>query len=323
MIYITGATGFIGERLARRLLARGDKVRCLVRAPQRAEHLLALGAELMAGDIADEQTHLDGLRDATIAYHLAAAYDVGIVDNAELVRTNVEGTRAYLSALRKAKTPRAVYTSTTAALGPYKGGDREPRDAYFGPYPSQYHRTKADAHRLAREAQAAGLPLVIVCPAYVYGPGDNGPGGRFLRDLLRGRVPGLLTRPAKFSYVHVDDVVDGLIAAGDRGALGETYLLTGEAASVNEFAARAAALAGKRAPFLRFPAPLASMTGVMLDALSRPTGLRFPISKESVAVALADEWLHTHDRASRDLGYAPRSLDRGLPETIASFQAHT
>jgi nucleoside-diphosphate-sugar epimerase len=320
MIYITGATGFIGERLARRLLERGEAVRCLVRSEARGEQLKLLGAELLTGDVADERVHLRGLRDAKLAYHLAAIYDVGVVDRRALERTNIEGTRVFLRALEQSQTPRAVYVSSTVVFAPAPPGEPEPRDAYGGPYPSHYHRTKADAHRLAREAQARGAPLIIVCPSFVYGPGDQGPGGRFLRDLLKHRVPGLLMRPSRFSYVYVDDVVDGLLAAGERGQIGETYLLTGEPASVNEFAERATALAGTRPPWLRFPTPLARATGVLLDLLARPTGLRFPISRETVATASGDDWLHTHVRATRDLGYAARSLDQGLPLTVASFQ---
>jgi nucleoside-diphosphate-sugar epimerase len=320
VIYITGATGFIGGRLARALLERGEKVRCLVRSPVRAEKLQALGVELVVGDIADEQAHRDGLRDAQLAYHLAAIYDVGIVDRAALERTNIEGTRAFLNALEQAGTPRAIYTSTTVALGPARPDDREPREAYAGPYPAHYHRTKAYAHRLARQAQQRGLPLIIVCPAFVYGPGDEGPGGRFIRDILRRRVPALLTRPGRFSYVHVDDVIAGLLAAGARGRLGETYLLTGDEASMNDFAARVARLGGTRAPVLRFPNVLARLTGTMLDVIARPTGLRFPITREAVATTATDEWLHTHERATRDLGYTHRSLDQGLPETVAAFQ---
>ncbi len=319
MIYITGATGFIGERLTRRLLARGEQVRCLVRDPARAQKLQALGADLIVGDVTHEQTHVDGLREARLAYHLAAIYDVGIVDRRALDRTNVEGTRAFLSAVDASKTRRAVYTSSTVALGP-ADGDTEPRDAYTGPYPSHYHRTKAEAHRLARAAQQRGLPLIIVAPAFVYGPGDTGPGGRFVRDLLRRRVPALLTAPSRFSYVYVDDVVDGLIAAGERGHIGETYILGGEAASINEFAGRVTALAGTRPPFLRFPVALARMSGVLLDAIARPTGLRFPITREAVTTTSGGDWLHKYDRAARDLAFAPRGLDRGLPETLAQWR---
>ncbi len=321
MIYITGATGFIGARLAQRWLERGERVRCLVRSPERAQQLVAAGAELVTGDVADEAAHAAALSGVRLAYHLAAIYDIGVVDAAQLQRTNVDGTRAFLAAVEKAGTERAVYVSTTVALGPSGGGDSEPRDAYSGPYPSQYHRTKAEAHRLARAAQQRGLPLIIVCPSFVYGPGDNGPGGRFLHDLMRGRVPGLLTRPARFSYVHVDDVVAGLLAAGERGRLGEVYLLTGEAASVNEFGARAAALAGKRLPLLRFPPAMAAATGAGLDVIARLTGWRFPISREAVATTTGGDWLHTHERATRDLGYQPRPLERGLPETVAAIQS--
>jgi nucleoside-diphosphate-sugar epimerase len=320
VIYITGATGFIGERLARRLLARGDQLRCLVRSPQRGQSLQALGAALVIGDVADQQAHLAAMRGARVAFHLGAIYDVGIVDATSLDRTNIEGTRAFLSALEQNAVTRGVYVSTTVALGPVNGGEPEPREAYAGPYPSHYHRTKAEAHRMARAAQQRGVPLIIVCPAFVYGPGDKGPGGRFIADVLQKRVPALLTQPASFSYVFVDDVVDGLIAAADRGRPGETYLLTGENATMNEFAQRVADLGGVPAPRLRFPAALAQLTGSLLDLVARPTGLRFPITREGVATTANDKWLHTHERATRDLGYAPRSLDRGLPETIASFK---
>ena len=324
MIYLTGATGFIGGRLARRLLADGEQIRCLVRSPVKAAALRALGAEVMVGELTDEQAHLDGLRGAKLAYHLAAIYDVGVVDAGALQRTNVEGTRAYLSALSKAGTARAVYVSTTVALGPRRGDeDAEPRDAYPGPYPSEYHRTKAAAHQLARAAQASGLPLIIICPSFVYGPGDEGPGGRFIDDLLRRRVPGLLANPGSFSYVHVDDVVAGLVAAATRGQTGETYLLTGDGMSMNEFAERVARLGGVGMPRLRFPTPLAKGTGIVLDLVARPTGLRFPISREAVATTTQDKWLHTHERATRDLDYQPRSLDQGLPDAVAYAQTHT
>ncbi|MGQ0562861.1 MAG: NAD-dependent epimerase/dehydratase family protein [Gemmatimonadota bacterium] len=223
MIYITGATGFIGTRVAKRLLARGERVRCLVRSRERGTTLEQLGAELLEGDAADRAAHERGLRNATAAIHLAAIYELGLVDAAALERTNVAGTRAFLAALEQSRTPRAVYTSTTVALGP-TGADPEPRDAYDPPYHSVYHRTKAEAHKLARDAQSRGLPLVIVCPSFVYGPGDRGPAGRFIDDLLQRRVPALLGAPGWFSYVFVDDVADGIVAALDRGTPGEVYI---------------------------------------------------------------------------------------------------
>jgi nucleoside-diphosphate-sugar epimerase len=321
VIYITGATGFIGERLARRLLARGEPIRCLIRSDHRGQTLRRLGAEVIVGEVSDVHAHRAGLRDARLGVHLAATYDVGVVDPAVMHKTNVEGTRAFLTAIEQTQTPWAVYVSTTVALGPTTdASDREPRDAYDGPYPSHYHRTKAEAHKLARAAQARGVPIIIVCPSFVYGPGDTGPGGRFIKDILRRRVPGLLTTPGWFSYVFVDDVVDGLITASDQGTIGETYLLTGEAASMNDFAERVARLGGVSPPPFRFPPGLAQFTGSVLDVIARMTSLRFPITREGVATTATDKWLHTHERATRDLGYAPRSLDQGLPDTIPAFK---
>lgn len=311
MIYITGATGFIGSRVAARLLARGERIRCLVRSRARAAALEAQGAEIIEGDVTDEAAHARGLKGAKRAIHLAAIYAVGLVDEAAMQRTNVEGTRAFLAATRAAATPRAVYISTTVALGP-SSDDPEPRDAYSAPYHSVYHRTKAEAHRLARAAQQAGEPVIIVCPSFVYGPGDEGPAGHFIDDLVQRRVPALLSAPSSFSYVFVDDVADGIVAALDRGTPGEVYLLTGEATDMNDFAARVTRVAGVKAPALRLPVLVVRAVAPLLDAISRITRVRFPITAEAVKTTAIDRWLHTHTRATRDLGYKPRPLTEGL-----------
>lgn len=321
LVFLTGATGFIGSRLARQLAARGDRLRCLVRAGSDTADLERLGAELVVGELTDSATIQHALAGVDLAYHLAAIYDVGVVDARALERTNIGGTRAFLEAIEAAGTPRAVYVSTTAALAPvaHGEGDETSEVAPDASFPSVYHRTKTEAHRLARAAQRRGAPLVVVCPAFVYGPGDRGPGGRFTADLLAGRVPGLLTRAGWFSYVHVDDVVNGLLRAGAAGRPGAVYILSGEHASVDDFAARICGLAGKRAPRLRFPVPLAWLTGALLDGISRLTGLRFPISRENVQVTGGLRWLHSHATATRELDWHPRSLAEGLPETVADL----
>jgi nucleoside-diphosphate-sugar epimerase len=318
-VFLTGATGFIGSPLAERLVVRGDRLRCLVRNAERAAHLSRLGAELIVGDVTDQTAIEKGMRGCALAYHLGAIYDVGVVDGAQLEHTNVGGTAAFIAALERGAAPRGVYVSTTVALGPTS---REPSDRlveYDGPYPSAYHRTKAQAHRLAREAQSRGVPLIIVCPAFVYGPGDQGPGGRFIKDLLKGSVPALVSDPAWFSYVYVDDVVDGLLMIGDRAKAGSTYVLSGEPESMNGFAERVARLGGVRAPRLRFPSPLAKLTGAALDVVARMTGLRFAITREGVATTANSNWLHSHEPATREFDWRPRSLEEGLPPTVRSL----
>ncbi len=323
LIYVTGAAGFIGSRVTHRLLERGDRVRCLVRSGARGAALAAGGAELVVGDVADRTVHVQGLQHADAAIHLAAIYEIGIVDAAAMQRTNVAGTGAFLDAAAQAGTARIIHISSTAALGPARGALDEPVDAYAGPYHSEYHRTKAAAHGLARAAQDAGAPLIIICPSFVYGPGDEGPAGRFLKDIVRRKLPALLKTPARFSYVFVDDVVTGIISALDRGTPGATYILSGEAADMNDFAERAALLAGVKLPRLRIPVGVARALTAVTDPISRLTGIRFPITGEAVRTTSTDRWLHTHKRATRDLGYWPRGLAHGLPETVAWASAES
>jgi nucleoside-diphosphate-sugar epimerase len=331
-VFLTGATGFIGGRLAESLHARGYRLRCLVRSQSRAARLAELGAELVVGDVADTAVMRDGMQGAALAYHVAAMYRIGRVDSVAMERTNVAGTRAFIEAVRSTGVPRAVYVSSVAALGPVGDGAADATAGYAaaaatagytGPYPSEYHRTKAEAHRIAVRAQLDGLPLVIVCPGYVYGPGDTGPAHDFLMDILRHRLPGLPSSPTVFSYVYVDDVVAGLVAAGERGAAAGVYVLSGEAASTTEFARLVAREAGVRVSQLRFPGVLARLTGRLLDGVSAVTGWRFPISYESArAGASGERWVYSYRRAAEELGYSPRPLAEGLPPTVRAARGH-
>lgn len=315
-VFLTGATGFIGGRLAEALHARGRRLRCLVRDPGRAAALERLGAELVVGDITDEAALARGLEGADVAFHLAAIYDIGVVDGAALERVNVGGTEAFLRAVQHAGTGLAVYVSSTVALGPTGRVEGDETSRWHGPFPTAYHRTKTRAHELALAAQAVGLPLIIVCPAYVYGPGDRGPVGRFLAELLSGRLPGLVDDPAWFSYVHVEDVAAGLVAAAERGRPGATYVLSGEGATFNDFAELAALHAGVPAPRVRLPRALALAAGSAADVLSRITGRRFSLSREGVRAVTRERWLHSHALAERELGWRPRPLSAGLRPTV-------
>jgi len=302
--------------LAEALSARGRRLRCLVRDPARAYALVRMGAELEVGEVTDEAALARGLEGVDVAFHLAASYQVGVVNQRVMERANVGGTRAFLAAVKRAGTGRVVYVSTTGALGPTGRVEGDERSRWSGPFPTVYHRTKTRAHELASAAQEAGVPVIIVCPAFVYGPGDRGPAGRFLEDLLSGRLPALMREPAWFSFVHVDDVVAGLVAAGERGLPGAVYVLSGEGATINDFAELVALHAGRRPPRFRMPRGVALFAAGACDAASRLTGLRFPLSREGVRSVTRERWLHSHARASRELGFSPRPLSAGLRATV-------
>jgi dihydroflavonol-4-reductase len=120
--------------------------------------------------------------------------------------------------------------------------------------------------------------------------------------------------------VYVSDVADGIIAALERGTVGEVYLLTGEEASMNDFAQRVARAAHVKAPVLRLPVSIARGLARVFDPVARATGLRFPITREAVSTTAVDRWLHKRERAVRDLAFAPRSLDEGVLETVQSVR---
>ena len=320
--FLTGATGFIGSRVARLLRERGYRLRCLVRASSDTKDLERAGAELVRGELDDAAALARGLDGAALAIHMAGLYDMGLVDVAALERTNIEGTRAFIAAVERAGTPRALYISTTAALGPVPEGEGDETTEHPGDrYRSTYERTKTEAHRLAAAAQRRGVPLIIVCPALVYGPGDRSPHALFMMDLIRGRVPGLPTRPAWWSYVHVDDVAEGIVAAAERGRPGETYVLSGEHMRMDEFARCVAKLAGRRPPLFRFPGPVLRISATLMDVVARVTGIRSSINRENVEMVNGWRWLHSHAKATRELGWVPRPLDEGLPETVAWLRA--
>lgn len=320
VVFITGATGFIGSRVVRLLSARGDRVQCLVRDRAKAGELAQLGVGLVQGDVCDVDALDRGLNEADAALHLAGIYDLGTIDEAEMERVNVQGTREFIAATHRAGTPVRIHVSTTSALEPPTTGIADESAALLSPpYPSTYHRTKTEAHRLALHAQESGDALVIVCPSFVYGPGDEGPAGRLVRDLVRGRLPGLLTDPAQQSFAYIDDVAEGMVGAIDRGRPGETYILAGEHASVSDFAKEIARAAGRRPPLLRFPVGVAAATGGVLDAISRVVGVRFTMTREGVTAVASRRWLFSWKKAEKELGYTSRPLADGVAETVATL----
>jgi nucleoside-diphosphate-sugar epimerase len=318
-VFLTGGTGFLGRRLVRALIARGDRVRCLVRNTARARDLEALGARIIQGDISDDIALDRGLAGAQAAYHLAGVYDIGLVDRAAMERVNVDGTRAFLRFAEHHRVARIVHVSTAYVLQPAVAGVAV-NAQLGGPWVTLYQRTKGRAHELAAAAQERGVPVIVACPGNVYGAGDDGPNGRFIRDLLRHRVPGLVNDPAWFSYAHVDDVTQGLVACSERAVNG-VFVLSGEPASVNDFAARVCRLARVRMPPFVLPLPLARLSARLMDAIARPLHLRTTLSLETVNAAAHHRWVHAHERATRELDYQPRSLDEGLPPTVEWFVA--
>jgi nucleoside-diphosphate-sugar epimerase len=266
-VLVTGATGFLGTSLVRRLLGGGARVRVLVRSPTKARALIDQGAEPFLGDITDTRAVAAAVDEATIVYHLAGRLFVPGVPAAEYRRIHVEGTKVVLASCREApRLERFVHCSTTGVLG--VTGDR-PADesAPFRPT-NIYEATKADAELAVRDAWRDGFPAVIVRPGLVYGPGDLHLLA-FFRSVLRRRFRPIGRRPVWLHPIYIDDMTEALVRCGQRAAaIGECFHIAGrEPVRLAGLAEAIARAGGTRLPPGHIPLPAARALAVVGDRL--------------------------------------------------------
>jgi nucleoside-diphosphate-sugar epimerase len=313
--FVTGATGFIGGRVARQLRDAGHEVRALVRAPARAADLRELGATLVPGDIRDRASMREGIAGCDGVFHIAAWYEVG-TDPTQARAINVDGTRNVLELVLELGVPKAVYTSTLAVFSDTHGRIVDEDYRYDGPMLSEYERTKHEAHyAVALPMIEAGLPLVIVMPGVVYGPGDQSPMSEAFAMYLRGKLP-VIPRDTAYCWAHVDDVARGHVLAMDKGRIGESYILAGPRHTMVEVFEVAERITGIRGPRIRArPSALAAMarvTGVLERVLPIPPSYR----SETLRSVAGTTFTATSAKARRELGWDARPLDEGLRETL-------
>jgi nucleoside-diphosphate-sugar epimerase len=314
---LTGATGFVGGVLTRRLREAGHQVVALVRDPSRARDMSARGAEPVVGELdADGLDRLctgaDGL------FHVAGWYRLGSRDPAEGWRSNVEGTRQALDAAERAGLKRIVYTSTLAVNSDTGGRIVDETYRFTAEHLSVYDETKARAQHLALEYAGRGIPIVIVMPGAVYGPHDTSQSGALLSAVIDGRRPAV---PAGggVCWANVEDVANGHLLAMERGALGQTYMLAGERASIADCLRLAAQIAGTKGPIV-LPSAAVRVTAGLAARIERFVTLPADYAAESMRAALAT-YFGTAAKAERELGWSHRSLRDGLTELVTHLRS--
>ena len=318
--FVTGGTGFIGSRLVSALRDRGDDVVALVRSPSKADGLRAIGCDLVAGDLTSGGAMREGMRGCDVVFHVAAIYAIGIPESQrrEMLQANIDGTRTALEAAVQAGVPRIVYVSTIGVFGNTHGEvvDETYRRNLAEGFLSTYDEAKYRAHELALELIAAGAPIVIAQPGAVYGPHDHSEIGNMIEQTRRGMLPLIPFPQMGVNMVYVDDVADGLILVADRGRIGESYLLSGDDVTIKRVVQETARLAGRYVP--RFTLPTAALK------LAAPAGpvigplLGFnPNLREMIATSDGVTVWATDAKARAELGFAPRSLEQGLRDTLA------
>jgi nucleoside-diphosphate-sugar epimerase len=225
-VLVTGATGFLGVNLVRRLLADGARVRVLVRSRDKAKPLANGGAEVVVGDITEDAAVTNALDGARVVYHLAGRLFAPGIPESEYQRTHVQGTELLLARARELTSmERLVHCSTTGVLG--VTGER-PADESAPLRPTNaYEATKARAELAVHAASRAGFPAVIARPGLVYGPGDLHllP---FFRSILRRQFRPIGRRPVWLHPIYIDDMTEALLRCGQRaGAVGQCFHLAG------------------------------------------------------------------------------------------------
>lgn len=305
--FVTGATGFIGGRLARQLLAAGHDVVVLARDPAKASELAAMGATAVRGDVTDKESMRAPMAGADGVFHLAGWYKIGRKHRGACRRVNVDGTRNVLELMRELGIRKGVYTSTLAVYGDTRGKMMDETVRATGPWQSSYDRTKWAAHvEVAEPMMARGLPLVVVLPGLVYGPGDPSQAGDAVRQYLRRKLRGV-PRTAAYCWGHVEDIAAAHVLAMERGRFGQSYIMAGERRSFVEAIELAEAITGIPAPRLR---PSAGF----LRALAAITG------SELLRVA-PSTYLGSNEKAKRELGLTHRPFEEGWRETLLQEMA--
>lgn len=318
--FVTGATGFIGRHLTRQLIADGHQVVALARQPAAALDLEELGVELVEGDLANPAPLVSAMADADGVFHLAAWYKIGAGDRSMAEAVNVQGTRNVLDAARRAGVPRVVYTSSVVVFGDTRGRVVDQSYRFDGPWINEYERTKWVAHyEVALPMIDAGLPVVIVQPGLVYGPGDTSNVGDALRGYLRRRLPVIPSNGGCFA--HVADTARGHIQAMDRGQVGASYVLGGECQMWGDVLRLAHELTGVRPPRLTLPASAARLASRLMTPLAAVVPLPQMYHPETLRVAGGVTYWADDALARREIGWDPRPLREGLAQTLEAEQA--
>ncbi|HEV8402543.1 MAG TPA: SDR family NAD(P)-dependent oxidoreductase [Candidatus Limnocylindrales bacterium] len=318
-IVITGAAGFIGSRIARRLYERGDEVVAIVRDPARADALRDLGVRLVAGDLSDQADIRRVVAGAGAVIHGAGVYHIGIPvsERPAMYDANVAATERVLDAAIAEGVGRIVHLSTVNAFGDTRGiprdetFQRDPADGFV----SYYDETKYLAHRAAEKRIAAGAPIVVVMPGTVYGPGDHSAAGAQLKAAFDGTARYLAMTHLGISPAHVDDIASGIVAALDHGRIGQAYVLCGTNMRLGEAMAIAAAAGGRRLPRLTVPVGLLRLTARILPGGGRLLGVR-PNLGELIRASDGVTYWANHGKATAELGYSPRDLETGARDAF-------
>jgi nucleoside-diphosphate-sugar epimerase len=297
-----------------RLADRGEDVVALVRDPARAGRIAESGATIVGDDLSSVPRLTELFHDADAVIHAAGSYRVGITkaERGPMWDANVGTTTRVLDAAEAAGTARIVYVSTVNVFGNTRGqvvSETYRRDLGDG-FLSWYDETKYGAHEVAEQRIAARVPVVVVLPSQVYGPGDNTSIGALLRMANQGQLRYRAVDDVGLGFVHVDDLAAGILAALDRGKVGRSYVLSGPTTRLRDAVGLAAGLAGRKPPAFRVPTGLIRVLSRLGPVVGQPN-----LAEVLSASAGVTYWASAA-RANEELDWTPRDIEAGFRDTF-------
>jgi len=314
-VFLTGATGVVGNAIGKRLVAAGRPVRALVRDRERAAGCLPESVELAVGDVTDEESVRRAMEGCDVVYHASGLPEQWFRDPSIFQRVNVDGTVNVLEAALELKSSKFMYTSTIDVFEMNPGVPFDESRIDTKRKATHYERSKQDADRIVTEALERGLPARFLHPSGVYGPspfikpGVNG----FIRDLVKGKVPVLL--PGGFPVVYTEDVAEGHLLA-EGSPVGSRYILSDAYWTLEDFAKAVADLRpGTKVPKV-MPLGVAHVISAVGEAVANIMG-KPPLIPKGQLHFLRQEVLPTAERAADELGWQARGLREGLETTLA------
>ena len=321
---VTGASGFVGSAVARRLLAAGHDIRAMVRPTSDRRNIAGLACEIVVGDLTDQAAIKAAVKGCDALFHVAADYRLWVPDPASLYRANVDASRALIRAAGDAGVSRMIYCSSVAVIGPTGNGApaderRATRlDEMVGHYKRSKFLAETEARRLAIEEK---LPVVIVNPSAPFGPRDvkPTPTGRIVVEAARGKMPAYVA--TGLNVVHVDDVAEGHLLAYQKGKIGERYILGGENLTLYEILASLAAITGHRPPRFRVPRGALVPAAWLSEGIARATGREPRLTRDSAHMA-GTYMFYASDKARDELGFKARPAAEALRDAFEWFRAN-
>ena len=321
---VTGATGFVGSAVARALIARGHKLRLLVRPGSDRSNVAGLPAEFAEGDLREPESLKAAVAGCDHVMHVAADYRLWVPDPAPMMQANVDGTRTLLRAARDAGVKRIVYCSSVAALGLVGDGTPGAEDtpvheeAVIGVYKRSKYFAEQAVRTLIRDE---AVPAVIVNPSTPIGPRDikPTPTGKMVLDAAAGRMPAFVD--TGLNVVHVDDVGLGHVLALERGTIGEAYILGGFDMRLEEILALIDDIMGRPVRRrVRLSRTALWPLAVGMEGAARAFGIEPLVTREMLAMA-KKKMFFSSAKARADLGYEPRPARAALSDAVAWFRA--